>query len=271
MITVESAALTDIGRKRPTNEDCVLVDDAQGLYIVADGMGGHQAGEVASRLVVTSLQEFLRNGHAPAADRTVSPALSAAAERLLSGIDWSNRLVYRTAGTQADYRGMGSTVAAVYLADDTLVAANVGDSPIYLVRNGAIDLLSVPHTLQADLEGQPLAAYAGNILTRAVGPKEQVEAAVCEISCYRGDVIVIGSDGLSTKVSPAEILAIVGGRRPAEACGALVELANARGGEDNISAVVVQVTGVKRKRGSGLSRLLSRIRNRLGRPAPASD
>jgi len=238
---------------------------------VADGMGGHQAGEVASRLVITSVQEFLRDGHRLDADRTLSPDLSPTARRLLSGIDWSNRVVYRTAGTQADYRGMGSTVAAVYLGDDTLVAANVGDSPIYLVRNGAIDLLSVPHTLQADLAGQPLAAYAGNILTRAVGPKEQVEAAVCEINCYRGDVIVIGSDGLSTKVSPAEILAIVGGRRPAEACRALVELANARGGEDNISAVVVQVTCVKRRHGSGLSGLLSRIKHRLGRTDLARD
>ena len=161
MITVESAGLTDIGRKRTTNEDCVFVDDAQGLYVVADGMGGHQAGEVASRLVVTSLREFLRDGHpdAQAGARAARP-LPCGPGRLLSGIEWSNRVVHRAAGRQADYRGMGSTVAAVYLGEDTLVAANVGDSPIYLVRNGAIDLLSVPHTLQADLAGEPLMACA---------------------------------------------------------------------------------------------------------------
>jgi PPM family protein phosphatase len=265
MITVESAALTDIGRKRTTNEDCVLIDDAQGLYVLADGMGGHQAGEVASRLVVTSLQDFLRDRRPAAQEHAHSPALSPQADRLLSGIQWSNRVVHRAAGAQPDHRGMGSTVAVVYLGEDTLVAANVGDSPIYLVRNGAIDLLSVPHTLQADLAGQPLVAYAGNILTRAVGPKAHVEADVCEISCYRGDVLVICSDGLSTKVSPAEIMAIVTAQRPADACQALVDLANARGGDDNISAVVLEVTGVKRGSRSGLARLLSFVKHRLMR------
>jgi PPM family protein phosphatase len=263
MITVESAGLTDIGRKRATNEDCVFVDDAEGLYVVADGMGGHQAGEVASHLVVTSLRAFLHDGH-PAAPAGVRPAaLSPTAGRLLSGIEWSNRVVHREAAAQPDYHGMGSTVAAVYLGEDTLVAANIGDSPIYLVRNGTIDLLSVPHTLQADLAGEPLAAFMSHVLTRAVGTSQQVEADICEINCYRGDVLVLCSDGLSTKASPAEIMSVIVGRRPADACRALVDLANARGGEDNISAVVLQVTGVKRPKRSLIARLLSFVTQRV--------
>jgi len=263
MITVESAGLTDIGRKRTTNEDCVFVDDSQGLYVVADGMGGHQAGEVASRLVVTSLREFLRDGHPDSQAGARAAALSRAARRLLSGIEWSNRVVHREAGDHPDCRGMGSTVAAVYLGEDTLVAANVGDSPIYLVRNSAIDLLSVPHTLQADLAGEPLMAGLSHVLTRAVGTHSQVEADVCEINCYRGDVLVLCSDGLSTKASPPEIMSVVAGRRPADACRALVELANARGGDDNISAVVLQVTAVKRPKRSVIARLFSLATQRL--------
>src|SRR5512137_2822744 len=97
MIMVESAGLSDIGRKRTTNEDCVFVDDTQGLYVVADGMGGHQAGEVASRLAVTSLHAFMRNGHADAPPLEPPAARSRTVDRLLSGIEWSNRVVYREA------------------------------------------------------------------------------------------------------------------------------------------------------------------------------
>lgn len=263
MITVQSAGLTDIGRRRTSNEDSIHLDDERGLYVVADGMGGHQAGEVASRLVVTSLLEFLRNGrHTATGCAEVSP-LSPLADRLRCGIAWSNRVVHAAAGAQPTCRGMGSTVAVVALGDDTLVAANVGDSPIYLVRNGQIDLLSVPHTLRADLPGEPVPAALRNVLTRAVGPHPQVDADVCEINCYRGDVLVIGSDGLSNKVAPQEIMAIVSSRPPAEACRELIDLANARGGDDNISALVIQVTGVRRKGPSRLARLAAALKRRV--------
>ena len=96
---------------------------------------------------------------------------------------------------------MGSTVAAVLFGQDTLIAANIGDSPIYLIRNGKIDLLSVPHTLRAEALGEPDVLPAANILTRAVGTRAAVEADLCELSCYKDDVLVLCSDGLSTKVS----------------------------------------------------------------------
>ena len=244
MVIVESAGLSDVGRKREANEDRICVDDDLGLYLVADGMGGHQAGEIASELVVSSIREFLRRPEAPSA--AAGNRGPGCADRLLAGIRWSNQVVYEASKSRADRRGMGSTVAAVYICDDRLIAANIGDSPIYLIRNGGIDSLSVPHTLQADMQAQTYAPYLGNVLTRAVGPHPSVDADLCEISCYKNDVLVLCSDGLSNKVSPSEIVGISSSRAPREACRHLVDLANQRGGEDNISVVAVRVAQVRR-------------------------
>lgn len=262
MVIVESAGISDLGRKRSSNEDCILLSDAEGLYLVADGMGGHQAGEVASALVVQSIRDFL--SQPPPADE-VRPrgSLSARAYRLLAGIEWSNRLVHQTSNEHAGYRGMGSTVAAVYFSEDTLIAANVGDSPIYLIRSGTINLLSVPHTLQADLPCDAQAPFMGHILTRAVGPKMAVEADICELNCFKDDRLVICSDGLSTKVTPLEISAIAAAHSPADACSAMVELANERGGEDNISAVVLRISGVRRRNGTVFGKGVDRLRQWL--------
>jgi len=263
MISVESAGISDIGRKRASNEDRVFIDDQQGLYLVADGMGGHQAGEIASSLVVKSIRDFLTDPAARPGTAQNTGLLSVEAGRLLAGIEWSNRVVYEAAAAHDAYRGMGSTVAAVYLANDTVIAANVGDSPIYLIRNGKIDLLSVAHTLQAAAAGEAHAAFMGNVLTRAVGPRDTVEADICELNCFKGDTLVICSDGLSTKVAPAEIMSVASSHPPTQACRALVNLANERGGDDNISAVVLQVTGVRRNSSSIFGRWIGWIRKRL--------
>jgi protein phosphatase len=182
---------------------------------------------------------------------------------LRAGIEWSNRVVHQTAAENENYRGMGSTVAAVYFSEETMIAANVGDSPIYLVRNGAINMLSVPHTLQADLPLDVPVHFMGNILTRAVGPKDVVEADICELNCFKDDQLVICSDGLSTKVTPQEITAMTTAHPPAHSCRALVQLANERGGEDNISAVILRVTGVRRKHGPVFGKWLERVKQRL--------
>jgi protein phosphatase len=226
-------------------------------------MGGHQAGEVASELVVKCIRDFLGNsGSAQGAERPPG-RLSEAAERLLAGIESSNRVVYQTASENQGYRGMGSTLAAVYFTDDTLIAANVGDSPIYLMRSGKIDVLSVPHTLLAELPVDASLPIMGNILTRAVGSQEFVEADICELNCFKGDILVICSDGLSTQVAATEILAIAATQPPAAACRALVDLANQRGGDDNISVVVLKVTSVRRHDSSGFGRWIGRMKQRL--------
>ena len=269
MVIVESAGISDIGKKRETNEDRIFVDDAMGLYLVADGMGGHQAGEIASALVVTSVRDFLMGKGPENTAPLPDGRLSLPAGRLLAGIQWSNAVVHQAAMTRVDCRGMGSTVAAVCFADATLVAANVGDSPIYLVRNGGIDLLSVPHSLQAEIAPEAHAAFFSNVLTRAVGSKPAVEADICELSCYKGDILVICSDGLSTKVALLEILSIVTSRSPEHACRALIDLANERGGDDNISIVIVRVADIRRNHPSTFTRWVAQLTQRLLSWGPA--
>jgi protein phosphatase len=263
MVSVESAGITDVGRKRENNEDRISLDDAAGLYVVADGMGGHQAGEIASSLVVRSICEYVEKNEPPRAGPPSKARLSPQAGRLLTGIQWSNQIVHQTAQTIADYRGMGSTVAAVLFGRETLIAANVGDSPIYLIRNGKIDLLSVPHTLRAETLGESDRRAISNILTRAVGPRPAVEPDLCELSCFKDDVLVLCSDGLSTKVAPWEILSIAKSRAPEDACRSLVDLANERGGEDNVSTVVVRVTRVRRSCFSMMAGWLERLSRSL--------
>jgi protein phosphatase len=265
MMWVESAGITDVGRRRENNEDRIFLDDEHGLYLVADGMGGHQAGEIASQLVVETLRDFIADNGAGGAESRPATAFSRPAERMLAGIRQSNRVVHAAAQANSRYHGMGSTVAAVWLTPENLIAANVGDSSIYLIRKGKIDLLSVPHTLQAESEDPVRAATVSNILTRAVGPRPEVEADLCELSCFRNDLLVLCSDGLSTKVAPWEILAIAA-KRPAEVvCRSLVNLANERGGDDNISAVVVRVKRVRRYRLGCVTRWAHRLKRMLPR------
>lgn len=250
MLTIESAGITDVGQKRPHNEDALLLDDQLRLFVVADGMGGHQAGEVASALVIGTLQEEMREFEARASkglfqtDETLSPG----ANHLLAAICKANSEVYALAQRKTQCRGMGSTLAAVLATEETLIAANVGDSPIFLIHAGAIERLSVVHnviTEQTAMDpnaGQRIAPKYHRMLTRGMGIAETVQPDLCEIQLFADDRVVIGSDGLSEKVSPEEIMAAVDRHAPARACQELVALANRRGGEDNITVIVLKFT-----------------------------
>ncbi len=250
MINIESAGITDIGRRREQNEDSLFCDDGMGLYVVADGMGGHKAGEVASKLVVETIRDYLEQNqtdHPPENLAGADEKLSKEAQRLLAGIHLSNRVVHQTALSNEDYKGMGSTVSAIYFTEKTFIVANVGDSLVYLIRDGGIELLSVPHTLvaeQAELDpenAELLWADFKHVLTRAMGVDEFVKADINEMPFYKNDIIVISSDGLTDKAVPEEILELVNNRRSDKACQGLVDLANARGGEDNITAIVLRI------------------------------
>ena len=254
MILIESAGITDRGKKRQGNEDSLFLEDSLGLYVVADGMGGHLAGEVASRLVVDTIGDYIKTSQQKVEDENPisgDQTLSREANRLLSGIQLSNKVVHETARSNSSYRGMGSTVAAVYFTDGTFIAANVGDSPIYLIRDGKIKLLSVPHTViaeQAALDpenAERLGMEFRHVLTRAMGTEDSVNADMYEIQCFKDDILVISSDGLSDKASPEEIQQLVDGNGSEAACRRLVDLANDRGGDDNITAIVLKVKMVK--------------------------
>ncbi len=267
MLTVEAAGITDVGRKRKANEDTYLIQEDYGLFIVADGMGGHQAGEVASDLVVKTMHDYIerfrKNGDVEELVKSDS-SLSSQANYLNSSIHLANRVVYQFSQSKDSYRGMGSTVSTILVTDDTLIAANVGDSPIYLVRNGTITTLSMPHTVIAEqmaLNPEGVSQLGKNyrhMLTRAMGIDRNVEPYICEIQSYKDDTIVIASDGLSDKVTPEEVLDVVCRNRPEKTCQILVDLANERGGDDNITIIVLKTKSLNHQR-SGIMGLISRL------------
>jgi len=187
MLEIESAGLTDVGKRRTGNEDALLVDDQLGLYVVADGMGGHNAGEIASRMVVDTIRDSIaefKSGKSPEALESEDDSLSDPANRILDIIRLANRAVYEAAAETEDYQGMGSTVSLLYFHDQTIVVANVGDSPIYLVHNGRIEQISEIHTLleeqrAMDPDGaDALAEQYRHVLTRAMGVRESVQVNV---------------------------------------------------------------------------------------------
>ena len=256
MFVIESTGISDIGKKRKTNEDALLVDDQLGLYVVADGMGGHLAGEVASSLVIETLRDFIKQDPDREDEIALDEAderLSEEANRILSGIKISNKVVYETSKSEEKYRGMGSTVSVLYQNEQTMIAANVGDSPIYLVHKGKIELLSVLHTVMAEHAAispdsdHQLGEEYKHMLTRAMGAEERVNADICEISSHQDDVLVISSDGLSDCVSPDEILEQVLNNSTEHACRSLVDMANERGGYDNVTVIVLRVKNAKKE------------------------
>jgi len=268
MVVFESAGVSDVGKKRKGNEDAFFISHHMGLFIVADGMGGHRAGDVASGLVVDSIRDYIkRSVEKKDLEETVDidESLSDDANRMQAGIAFSNRIVYHLSHNKRSYLGMGSTVSSIYFTDHSVIAANVGDSPIYLIHNGHIELLSVPHTVIAEqalfdpLAVEKLGEGFKHMLTRAVGTEQRVSADIYEVPIFKNDVLIISSDGLSNKVPPEEILEVVKKSRVDEACQELVDLANERGGDDNITVVIVKILGVTNSYGNKIIKAVVRF------------
>ena len=267
MAIIESAGITDVGRKRDGNEDALFLDDDRKLYIVADGMGGHQAGEVASKIVVDTIRDYMqrfKEGEEAEELEDTDESLSKEANRLLAGIHLANQGVYSVSQSNESSQGMGSTVSMACFTDDALIAANVGDSPIFLVHNGSIELLSVTHNVMTELmeidpdAAENLSEQYRHMLTRGMGIEETVKPDICEVQFFKEDVLVISSDGLSDKVAPDEILEVVSKERPEKSCQKLVDMANERGGDDNITVIVLKVKSVKNWE-KGIRGLISKI------------
>jgi protein phosphatase len=243
--------LTDIGRRRALNEDAILAGD--GLFVVCDGMGGHKAGEVASQLSVDVISAFVKRSEADAEitwPYGVHPRLSFNGNRLNTAIQLANRAVFRKAASSEDYTGMGTTVAAVLLSSKgpQMTFAHVGDSRIYLIRAGAI--LQLTHDDSwANMdwkagEDDTSARSMKNVLTKALGARDDVEFDVTEDALNDGDVILLCSDGLTNMVPDRRLLEIISthGTDVAGACEELITAANAAGGRDNVSAILVRYT-----------------------------
>jgi protein phosphatase len=247
---IESAGVTDIGRRRQLNEDAMFVDDESGLYVVADGMGGHNAGEVASKLAVETVSNFVRRSGDDEEitwPYGVDPSISINANRLRTAIMLANKRVWKEADNREDYTGMGTTIVAGLVEDDNITLCGAGDSRAYRLRGDALDQITTDDSwvqvalteglLQADeAENHPMK----NIITKAVGAKQNIELTVYEEGLEDGDVYLLCTDGLHGMVAEAEILEILKGKTDdlEQIVQSLVAAANDKGGKDNITAVV---------------------------------
>ena len=246
---IASYGISNVGMKRGQNEDNYLVNDDLQLYVVADGMGGHLGGEFASKMAVTTVEEVVQRLSTPEATqiRGVNSIDSSFGDRLRFAIKEAGRRIFDQALYDESLKGMGTTTVAVLLHDGKAYVANVGDSRGYFLRNGSIEQITEDHSLVGeqvkagiisarDAKGHRLK----NIITRSVGYQEEVESDICVKDLKAGDRILLCTDGLSNLVDDNEIESIVMDNPIKEACQKLVDLANERGGDDNITIVVVQ-------------------------------
>jgi serine/threonine protein phosphatase PrpC len=235
--------LTDVGRRRESNQDSLLVAPERGLYAVADGMGGHAAGEVASHIAIEALSEVLRDV-AFLTDHTDSQT---AGTRLQGAFVEGNQRICDSVVTRGEWRGMGTTIVALVTLGDRAVIGHVGDSRAYLLRDGKLRRLTNDHSwvseqvrmgLMTDEEAHrhPMR----NIVTRALGNRPALDVDINESEAVPADVFLLCSDGLNSMLTDVEITETLQANRqdPETACQKLVEAANAKGGEDNITVIV---------------------------------
>jgi protein phosphatase len=252
---LRAGAATDAGPVRRANEDTFLIAPELCLFAVADGMGGHLAGEVASRLALESLASFIRRSSEDADcswPYGIEPNLSMAGNRLHTAISLANRRVFREAESHDDYTGMGSTVAAILCVGPVAVVGHVGDSRAYLYRRSSLIQLTQDDTwavamLAENPEGSPLVAKHPfkHVLTNALGSKERTTVHIAEHPVAPGDRFVLCSDGLHGVLPNNDLqtlLADLSARSGEETAAALVREALARGTRDNVTAIVVDVS-----------------------------
>jgi serine/threonine protein phosphatase PrpC len=243
-----SIAKTDIGRRRPHNEDSYLADDQLGLYVVADGVGGHAKGEVASQEAVDQIHGWVKRERlaidayqAAPSERTLDPL-----RRMLeSAVQSACYMVFGMAELDPTRHGMSTTISALLLCGQVGVTAQVGDSRVYRLRQNQLHQLTEDHTLvnyklkHGLITPEEAARAPGkNVITRAVGHKDYVEVDTGQVDVVPGDRFLLCSDGLHSCVQESELAPIVS-REPRVAAKDLIDLANSRGGRDNITVVLV--------------------------------
>jgi len=250
-MNVIARGISDVGRKREHNEDSLLIDDDLGLYIVADGMGGHQGGGTASRLAVETIRANLRDARAAGTTLAVhgGPLEGNPLREVLRGaVETACRSIFQAAQSDPGLQGMGTTVTAVALDEHAAFVAHVGDSRCYLIRGSDIFQVSEDHSLVneqlkagAITPEEARTSRFRNIITRSVGFEEQVAVDLLGLEVKAGDRMLVCCDGLSNLVEDAEILQIVRAEPLDAVPQKLVDLANDRGGDDNITVIVLQV------------------------------
>jgi protein phosphatase len=258
---------SDVGLVRMNNEDHFAVDPSLGLYVICDGMGGQAAGEVASKMAVETVVQHIREaGRNPQAnwEGAYLEELSAPTNRLGSAIRLSNKAIFDAAASASSNNGMGCTVAAASILGNVMSVAHVGDSRIYLFRDGKLKQLTQDHSLVWEQVRQGLLTpqEAGesdmsNVILRALGAEPTVEVDLDEMWVGPGDQVLLCSDGLTRMVPDAEIAAVLAAAaEPQEAADKLVQLANEKGGEDNTTVIILRLLPSS----SGWKRLVRSLR-----------
>ncbi len=251
---LEAYGQTDVGRRRKLNEDAVLVAPEEDLYVVCDGMGGHNAGEVASRMAIESLHSFIEKS---AKEKEITwpygldVELSFEGNRLQTAIKLANKRVFKAADNREEYTGMGTTVVAGLVSGKVLTIGWAGDSRCYLLREGKLTQLTTDDSWVSaawtegilnpeEIERHPLR----NVITKAVGAKESLDVNVVEHQFQAGDLALLCSDGLHSMINDEAIHQILtpSPDELAAAADKLIAAANEAGGKDNVSVVLLSFT-----------------------------
>lgn len=251
MLRARAVGLSDVGMMRSHNEDCFDIDPQSQMFVVADGMGGHSHGEIASRIAVEAIREFVRS--TADQDKTwpfvYDARLHRHSNRLKAAIRIAHDKVLRAIRQDGSLHGMGTTVVGILVQDGIAAVAHVGDSRAYRLRDGRLELLTQDHTW---VNEQVVAGYLSeeqarshplkNVVTRALGGDSEVAVDVREWELQAGDLFLLCSDGLTTMLGDAEILEHLSSQADLDlACRALVRSANARGGFDNVTVLLARV------------------------------
>ena len=251
---LEAVGQTDVGRRRKLNEDNFLVDPETNLYAVCDGMGGHNAGEVASKMAIETLGSFIQKSHKEKEitwPYGLDVNLSFDGNRLKTALKLANKKVFKAADNREDYTGMGTTAVAALVSEKIATVGSAGDSRCYLVRAGELKQLTRDDSwvsaawaegiLSADeIEKHPLK----NVITKAVGAKDTIEIDVVEHTLASGDLLLLCSDGLHAMINDDEIRKLLSPVPESldEAAAKLIAAANEAGGKDNVTVVLLRYT-----------------------------
>jgi protein phosphatase len=246
-----SFGISDVGPVRSNNEDCLLYDDALALYVVSDGMGGHAAGEVASRLAVETIADFIRSSTDP--DGVTWPygldtSLTVGGNRLRTAIQLANRRIYGAAQQHADYHGMGTTVVCALISGNTVTVGHVGDSRLYLLSTGTLTARTRDDTwaatMLAGMENGGLAMAEHpmrNVLTNVLGTADETEVHLSELRLTGGETLLLCSDGVHGVVDNETLRELLSQKgTPEQVARSVIARAVECGTRDNVTAIVVR-------------------------------
>jgi PPM family protein phosphatase len=248
---IEIAGLSHVGMKRNHNEDNYLLLPDENLFVVADGMGGHSSGEIASKIAVDELAEFFKMTGKDQ-DATwpykMDKSRNYDENRLATGIKLANLRIFEKASTEQKFKGMGTTIVSLHFSNTHAIVGHVGDSRVYFFRNGVLKQITEDHSLLNDylkakkLTPEEIEAFPHkNVIVRALGMKDTVQVDVSRIESQPGDIFLLCSDGLSGMVTDPAMQDILSKTSDLDlACSQMIDAANANGGNDNVTCVLAR-------------------------------